>query len=177
MRCISSSGFAAIVPVRHERAGITDKCRRSTKNSTELRKRRADLQTLGSQLKFSNCILVNTAAFLNNGQRSPNPAIGFEISQHDHRIAQVTQIYRRIHAANQAVLSQDHEGQNPQLIEVGKKLVHLKDEKALVRHRVEVSVQAVDQHHARFMLFHCIADEMCEFARGHLCGIDLFDRH
>ena len=51
--------------------------------------------------------------------------------------------------------------------------MHLKDKKALVRHGIEVSVQAVDQHHAHFVLFDCIADELCEFARGHLGWIDL----
>jgi hypothetical protein len=52
-----------------------------------------------------------------------------------------------------------------ELIEVTQELMHLQHEKPLVRHRVKIAVQAVDQHHAGLFLLHDGAHPDDEFSR------------
>ena len=46
------------------------------------------------------------------------------------------------------------------LPEVGQQLVQLDDQEALVRHRVQVAVQAVDDDHRRAVLLDRVADRV-----------------
>src|ERR1700745_2460611 len=53
--------------------------------------------------------------------------------------------------------------------------MHLQDQKTLIRHCIQVSVQAVDDDDARVTAFNAVANVCREFAWRHLGGVDLLE--
>ena len=116
---------------------------------------------------------MRAAAFLDDGNRAPHPAFRLEIPQHQHRIAQIADIERRLHRSHQAVLGQDQDRDDAELIEGAEQLVHLQDEKTLLRHRIHIAVQAVDDDDAMPSLLDTLANQVGKFAGRHLGRVDL----
>jgi hypothetical protein len=79
---------------------------------------------------------VVAAALFHDRYCSPDGPFSFEIAKHDYRIAQITDVDRRLHRANQPVLRKHEDGQNANLAHVGQQLMHLQDQKSLIRHGI-----------------------------------------
>ena len=76
---------------------------------------------------------------------------------------------------DQAVLGQEQDRDDPHLAQVAEKFVHLQDQETLVRHRVEVAVEAVDDDDARLVALDAGPHQMGELTGRHLGGINLLD--
>jgi hypothetical protein len=70
----------------------------------------------------------------------------------------------------------DQQRRDVTLPQVHQELVQVDGEEALPRHRVEISVQAVDHDARGAVVLHLVADLVRELARRELRGIDLPDR-
>src|SRR5947209_8220088 len=75
-----------------------------------------DLNTAFCQAKLADGVLVSAAALFNHRQRATHQPVGLEIAKHDHCVAQVADIQRRLHRAHQAVLGEDQDGHHAELI-------------------------------------------------------------
>src|SRR3954469_14965486 len=113
------------------------------------------------------------AALLHDGEGTPHRSADLKIAQHEHRITQIADIESRFHRTDQPMLSEDQDGQHAFLPEIAQELMHLKDEESLIRHRVEVTVQTVDDDNPGVILFDALSYIRGEFPGGHLGGIDL----
>ena len=114
------------------------------------------------------------AAHLHHRDRLANLAVELEVAQEDYRVGEVARVDRGVHLrAHQAVLRGDQHARHAALPEIGQHFVQLDDEELLVRHRVEIPVQAVDDHDPGVLHFHCAAHLVHEFARRKLGRVDL----
>lgn len=82
--------------------------------------------------------------FFDDGNRSADPALRLEIPEHHHCVTEIADVDRRLHRPHQSMLRQNQYRDDAKLIERTEELVHLQHEKAFLRHRVHVAVQAVD---------------------------------
>src|SRR5665213_646621 len=175
IRTRASRSVLAIGLDIEEATGVPDILRRSAEDAGELPERRAQADAIGAKLELADGVLVLAAALLHHRQGAPDGARVFEVAQHDHRVAEVAHVQRRIHRADQAVLGQDLDGEDAELAEIAQQLMHLQDEEALVRHGVEVAVEAVDDDELGSVLLDALAHEGSELARRHLGRIYLLD--
>jgi hypothetical protein len=75
------------------------------RGSLKLGKRGADFYAVCRETEFPDRVLMRAAAFFDDGNRAPDPAFRLEIPQHQNRIAQITDVERRLHRPHQPVLS------------------------------------------------------------------------
>jgi hypothetical protein len=61
------------------------------------------------------------------------------------------------------------------LTEIAQQFVHLQDQKTLVRHRVEVTIENIDDHHLDISKFYAPSNRIVELARRHFGRVDLVD--
>ena len=116
---------------------------------------------------------MRAASFLHDRNGAPYPALRLEIPQHQHRIAEIADIERRLHRAHQPMLRQDQDGDDPELIEGAQEFVHLEDKKTFLRHRVHVAVQAVNDDDPYALALDAFPHPVGEFSRRHLGWVDL----
>src|SRR6476660_3530093 len=167
------SGDCGIVRVSHQGIGLADVARRSREYASELLQRGPDLDTAVAQAKLPDGVLVSTTALFHDRQCAAHQSVRLEVAKHDYGVAQVTDVQRRLHRPHQAMLGEDQDGHHPKLVEVTQQLVHLKDKEFFIGHGVQIAVQAVDDHHARMLLFHRLAHDGGKFTRRHLGGVNL----
>src|SRR3954453_23433493 len=98
-----------------------------------------------------------------------------EVTKHQHRIAQITDVDRCIHRSDQSVLSKYENGQHAKLAEIAQQLMHLQNQESPIRHCIQVSVQAVDHDDASAVLFDALTNDRSEFTRRQLRRIDLLE--
>ena len=84
----------------------------------------------------------------NHRNRPANPPTCFKVSEHNHGIAEVTHIDRGLHGAHEFVLGQNDNCHHTELVQVAQQLMHLKHEKAFIRHRIKITVQAINNYNA-----------------------------
>ena len=106
--------------------------------------------------------------FLSDRDRLPHLAGRFEEPQQHDVVGEVAEIDRRLHLPDQPVLRDDRDRQDAVLAQEHEQLVQLRQQKALLGHRVEVAVQAVDDDDRRVIPFDRRADAVRELARRHL---------
>ena len=63
----------------------------------------------------------------------------------------------------------------PDAVEVLQQLVHVQDQMLLLRHRILISVEAIDHDRSNIVLFDRLADFVGEFTGRYLGGVDLND--
>ena len=127
------------------------------------------------QLEFANGVLVVAAALLHDRKRPAYRAAEFEVAQHDHRVAQVADVERRIHRADQPVLGEYEDGEHALLPEIGQQFVHLQDEEAFIRHRREIAVETVDDDDTGAVVLDAGPYGRGELSRRELGRIDLLE--
>src|SRR6185437_6867302 len=149
--------------------------RRPAKDPGETFQRRPDAHPAVAQPEFADRMFVASAALLHHRKRAAHRAVILEVTQHQHGVAEIADVQRRFHGTDQPVLRKHQHRKHAQLAEVTQQLVHLKDEETLVRHRVEIAVQTVDDDNSSVVLFHCSADPVREFSGPQLRGIDLVE--
>src|SRR4029453_18170256 len=143
-------------------------------DSAELLQRLTDPDSGTGQGKIADAALVRAAALLQYRDRLTNHAAGLEVAQDDDRVGQVAGVDRRLHLhADQAVLRADQKRGDTGLAEERQQLVQLDDQELLVRHRVEIAVEAVDDDDPGVVLRDRPADVVNEFAGRQLRGVDL----
>ena len=72
----------------------------------------------------------------------------------------------------------DEEERHHSLVpKVSEKLVELGVEELLFGHRIQVPIQAIDDHDLRISLFNRLSDRVHQFARREFRGVDLLQRH
>ena len=85
---------------------------------------------------------------LENRHRLLDFAVMFKITQHHDVVGQIARIHRsRDGAAQHALLDRHQNGHHAALPQVGQKLMQVRRQKSLVRHRIEITVDAVDDDH------------------------------
>src|SRR5690348_702130 len=149
--------------------------RRAGQDSAEALERRSHLDAARAQPELANGVLMAAAALLYHRERAPDRAVVFEVAQHQYGIAQVTDVHGRVHGAHQSVLREYQQRQHAKLAQVTQQLVHLQDEEALVRHRVEIAVQAVYDDDPRLVALDGFAHALGEFPRRQFRGIYLLE--
>src|SRR6185437_13620958 len=81
--------------------------RRASEDAAEVGERRPDYQPARAQAVLADCILMDSAALLHHRDGATYAPFGLEVAQHQHGIAQVTDVERRLHRPHQSVLRQD----------------------------------------------------------------------
>src|SRR5438046_6220556 len=71
------------------------------------------------------------------------------------------------------MLRQNQNRDDSKLVERTEQLMHLQDEKALLRHRIHIAVQAIDDDDTDRIVLYTVSDNVGKFARRHLGRIDL----
>src|SRR3954451_18086498 len=61
------------------------------------------------------------------------------------------------------------------MAQIAQQLVHLKNQKTLVRHRVEIAIEAVNYHYPRVGTFYAAPHCVCKLARRHFSRVDLLE--
>ena len=112
-------------------------------------------------------------ALLQDRDRFPNFPLRLKKPQQQHGVAEIAEVDRRFHDADHAMLGHDQDRQNALLVQVGEQLVYLEREKAFLRHRLQIAVEAVDDDDGGVSLDDASTDERSELAGRHLCRIDL----
>src|ERR1700709_1360912 len=166
--------ISSIVPT-HQRRLLPFVHRRACENTAKTLEWRSDDNALTAELEFPDGMFVLTASFLQEGECAPHAAIELEIAQHQHAIGEIADVEGRIHRSEHAMLREHQNGKDPELTEVAQQLVHLQDQEALVRHRVQVAIEAVDDHDTRVSGFSAAAYGIGKLARRHFGRVDLLN--
>src|ERR1700722_14621988 len=88
-----STGSTLVIAILGEkRLRLTDITRRSRKDPCKLGERRSDKNACGGQLEFTDRMLVVAAALLYHRDGAPDRPLAFEISQHEHRVAEIADV-------------------------------------------------------------------------------------
>src|SRR6185295_1527058 len=164
MRIRAFAGSACTMLVAEQRDGVARVGRCAGKDTAEVDQWRSHRDAIGTQSEFSDRVLMIAAALLHDRQRAPDHSAVLEVTEHQHGVAQIADIERSGHRADQAVLGRHQYAQNTLLIEVSQQLVHLQDEKAAFGHRVQIAVEAVHDHDARPLSFDTVPNIPCKFA-------------
>jgi hypothetical protein len=159
----------------HERLRVPGISGRSAENPAEPLQGWSYPDAVTAELELPNRMLMVAAALLDHGQSATDAAIELKVTEHDHRIGEVTNIERGSHWSDQTVLGENQDRQDAELAEKAEQLVHLKDEETLVRHSVEIAVQAVNNDDSGTIVLDGASDQVGEFPGRQLCGINLLD--
>src|SRR3954466_9747186 len=73
------------------------------------------------------------------------------------------------------MLGQHQDGKDASVTEIAQQLVHLKNQKTLVRHRVEIAIEAVNYHYPRVSTFYAAPHCVGKLARRHFSRGDLLE--
>ena len=84
--------------------------------------------------ELTDGMFVVSAALFDDGECALDRAVELEVPQHKHRIAEIADIQRSIHRADQPVLGQHKYREHTELAQIAQQLVHLQYQKTLVRH-------------------------------------------
>ena len=115
-----------------------------------------------------------SAALLDDGERLPHFAGGFEIAEQQDGIGEIADIDRGIDIrAHEANLGYGHDCRNAPLAKEGQQLVQLHSEKVLAGHGIKKPVEAVNDQELQIVLFDQLPNFVYKLAGRELCGIDL----
>ena len=103
--------------------------------------------------------VVHAAALLHDRDRLADPSLRLEVAQQDHAVGEIADVDRRVHRADQAVLREHEHRGHAVLPEVAEQLVQMQQEEPLLRHRVEIAVEAVDDQDAHLVVLDRLAHE------------------
>src|SRR5476649_591414 len=144
-----STRFSIVLAGCRRAAGLRVVSRHAGQDAVEAGQHRADDDAVGADLEAADGALVRAAAFLEHGDGLLHCAVGFKVAQHDDVVGDVAGVDRGGHAgAYHALLDADDQRDDAALAQIGQQLVQVGGQEALVRHRVQVAVQAVDDDHA-----------------------------
>ena len=104
----------------------------------------AELQAAIGHLKFANGVLVLAGALLYDGDRTPNPSQGFEVSEKNNRIRQIGNVDRSLHFPKKPVLGHRKKGIRTLAVQILQEFVYVKQERVLLRHCRLIAVEAVN---------------------------------
>src|SRR5690348_8827130 len=90
--------------VGQQRTRFTLVNRRAGQDSAETLERRSHLDAARAQPEFPDGVFVTAAALLHHRERAPDRAVVFEVAQHQHDIAEITDVHGRIHGTDPPVL-------------------------------------------------------------------------
>jgi len=108
---------------------------------------------------------MGAGALLHHGDRLPDVPPDLEVAKKQNRVGDVAEIHRRRgFRPHQAVLCHGEQREDPSVAEVGQQLVKLESEELLLRHRVEVAIETVDDHQAGALALDRIAHRICELS-------------
>jgi hypothetical protein len=130
------------------------------------------------EAELADRALVRAAALLHHRDRLPDLAARLEVAEQDHGVDEVARLDRRLHrAADEPGVRRHEQRRDAALAEVGEQLVELHGEEALLGHRVEVAVEAVDHDGCARLAPPPPSDRGDELAGRELGRIDRLDRH
>src|SRR5580658_10232225 len=88
-------------------------------------------------------------AMLDYRHGAPHGAVEFKVTEHDQRVCQIADVYRRLYSgADETVLRHGENGYYAPGGKVAQKLMHLHHKKAIIGHCIQVAIEAVNDHHA-----------------------------
>jgi hypothetical protein len=138
--------------------------------------RPSDVNPIRTQLKFPNGVLVTAATPFDGGDCLAHFPASLEITQEQDIIGEIADVDRALQRqANGAGLSQNHDREHPAISEISKQFVQMHRKELLSRHRLEISVQAIEENDANIVALDVLPDVRDQFSRGHLRRIDAFD--
>jgi hypothetical protein len=141
---------------------------------SEVGERGPDLEVAVVERQGMNGPLVGSAPLLENRDGLPEFSVRLEIAEQKNRIGKIADVNGRIHAtAHDAVMCERKNCRDPLLVQVGKQFMKLQDQKLFSGHRIEESVQAVDDKDSRMRIFDKLPNLVCELAGGDFRGIKL----
>src|SRR5581483_6466068 len=127
--------------------GTATKYRCIGQHALEFRQRLAHANpATGLQLKFANGFLVAAAALFEHGDGLLHFPNRFKEPESHHRVGQVAQFNGRLRHRGESLLGHDQDCDDAKLIKVDAQFVQLIGKVFLTRHRIEIAVQAVDNH-------------------------------
>src|SRR5512139_301454 len=96
----------------------------------------------------------------------------FEKSHAHHCVGEIAQVQRALHLTKEPILGQNKNGDDAFLIEVRGHFVELIDEILVTGHRIEISIQTVDDDQPA-TTFHCPTNAHAEFPGRDFRRVDL----
>jgi len=129
-------------------------------------------------MSISRIVRSITVTLLHHGDRSAHPAARLEEAKQHDVVGKVGRIDRRRHRAHHARLRQSHNRDYALLTEKREKLMQLRSQEFLLWHRVQISVEAVDDDELRrfagaVAALHHLAHDGNELSRRKLGRVDL----
>jgi hypothetical protein len=116
-------------------------------DAAQFHQRRAEVDALRVEPDLADRLLVRATALLQRRDRLLHPSLVFVQPHHHHRIGEVARVHRRAHRrAHHPRLRRHEERGDAVVVEVGQQLAQLHHEETILGHRVEVAVEAVDDH-------------------------------
>src|SRR3954464_2186201 len=144
--------------------------RSAGQHALEPHQRLAHVDAARAEAQLADGALMRAATLLQDRERLPHRAVGFEVAEQQDRIGQVAHVHRRLHvAAHEAALRQRHQCGHAAPVQVREQLVQLEHKEFFTRHRVEEAIQAVDDDQLRVLFFYRHARPRHELARRDLC--------
>src|SRR5882724_320338 len=152
--------------------------RAAGENTAQLQEWLAQVNATRVKPQLSNGALMSTGALLQYGDGLSNPTGKFEVPQQHDRISKIARIHRRGHVrAYDAALSHGKERGNALIVQVREQLMKLRSQVIVLRHRVQVTVKAINDHHPGTISLHAIAHEVGKLPWRDSYRIDLVDGH
>src|SRR6476646_6865299 len=137
----------------------------AAQDALELIEGRADVEPSVTNTELTNGVFVPTSSLFKHGDCSPHLAERFKIPQHQDRVGKVGDVHRSFHVSDQAMLGHRQESRRAETIEVLQQFMHVEDQKLFFRHRILITIQAVDDDSSNGLFFHAGANFICKFPR------------
>src|SRR5579862_2965974 len=143
-RTLSSRSALPIFVVRNVGNLTARVLRVAGKNPAESGERRPKADARAAEAEFADGVLMVAAALFHDRKGAAYSSGHLEIAQHENGVAQIADVERRIHRADQPVLGEHKHRQDSLLSQVAQQFMHLQNEEALIRHGVHIAIEAVD---------------------------------
>src|SRR5688572_19851895 len=145
-------------------------------DSSEMPQGLTDADPRARDLELPDARLVGARPPLHHRDGLADGSFGLEEAQQEHAIGQIAHVDGGEHLLpHHAVLAHDADRQHAALPKVAEQLVQVQGEQPLLRHGVEVAVQAVDHHHPGVVALDALPNAGHEFSGRQLGRVHLLD--
>lgn len=117
----------------------------------------------GLEAKLVNGTGMMASAALDDRDGGGDVAAHLEETEQQDGVAEITEVDVRADFPDQAMLAQHQHRGDALLVQVGQHLVHLQQQVFFARHRLQISVEAIDHHKAAAFVLNRVAKRGGEF--------------
>src|SRR5580765_2010048 len=168
-----SARSASAIGARHYVSRGAVEFRHPGQHTTKFPQRRPDANAaLRLEHELANRALMRATALFYHRYRLLYLSSYLEEAHVHNRVGEITEVHGRFRGGGQPLLRQNEDRQHALLVQIGRKLVQLVGEEFLAGHRVEITIERVDDHQpAAFP--DALQDAVCELPARDLRGVHL----